>query len=307
MRKKIVAIACSDLHLTWKPPVARSEEPDWLAAQARGLLEIGKLAEKHECPILCAGDVFDRWNAPVSLVNWALSNIPRGMDFVAIPGQHDLPNHRMEDIERSAYWTLAKTEHLIHLGDVTWNSFTTKDIYVQGFGWGQKLEPCTDTGTRLKIALVHEYIWIDTYTSYPGAPDENRLDCSGGGKKYRGWDVVVYGDNHKGFLSERNCTKVLNCGTFMRRKTDEVNYKPCVGLIYNTGLVERHFLDCSQDVIKRGAVEPDAGENLELKDFLESLTELGNSELDFHDTMKQALEGPDVSNRVKQLILEAME
>jgi hypothetical protein len=64
MKKKIVAIVCSDIHLKHKPPLCRWGEDDWYEAMQRPLLQLQHLADKYDAPILYAGDIFDRWNPP---------------------------------------------------------------------------------------------------------------------------------------------------------------------------------------------------------------------------------------------------
>src|SRR4030042_1550393 len=92
---KVIALFCSDLHLSLTPPVFRSNEPDWLTAQQRPLDELRALQSKHQCPIFCAGDLFDKWYGgpkehACELVNWAIKHMPY---MHCIPGQHDLPEH----------------------------------------------------------------------------------------------------------------------------------------------------------------------------------------------------------------------
>ena len=108
MRQKtrVVAIACADIHLQHTAPICRSGEPDWYAAMARPLEELRGLQENYDCPILCAGDVFNHWNnCPPELINWAIKHLPK---MYAIPGQHDLPQHRLDDVRKSAYWTMVE-------------------------------------------------------------------------------------------------------------------------------------------------------------------------------------------------------
>ena len=49
--KKVIAILCSDLHLSHVAPVARSAENNWYAAMARALQELRELAEEHDVPV----------------------------------------------------------------------------------------------------------------------------------------------------------------------------------------------------------------------------------------------------------------
>src|SRR5438034_54953 len=68
----VVAIACSDIHLSLNPPLVRTSEPDWLAAQARQLEELASLSKIHSCPIIIAGDLFDKACPSVEFINWTI-------------------------------------------------------------------------------------------------------------------------------------------------------------------------------------------------------------------------------------------
>ena len=57
---EVLAIFLADIHLSLKAPLWRSAEPDWLGAQVRTLEEVRELHELHKCPVICAGDIFDR-------------------------------------------------------------------------------------------------------------------------------------------------------------------------------------------------------------------------------------------------------
>ena len=52
----------------------------------RSLEQIRDLQKEFDCPVICAGDIFDKWNSPPELINFAYDNLP---EIYAIPGQHD--------------------------------------------------------------------------------------------------------------------------------------------------------------------------------------------------------------------------
>jgi DNA repair exonuclease SbcCD nuclease subunit len=305
----VIAIACSDVHLSLRPPVARAEEPDWFEAMARPWKEIKALAQKHDAIVLCAGDIFDKWNSPAELINWGIENLPRGM--WAIPGNHDLPSHRLEGLERTAYATLVKSGQIRDLdgghGASVWFKGDEHRMDLFGQRFGRELEKPSKKSKRLKIAVVHEYIWINDH-SYPGAPLGQRLNMHT--KKFSQYDVVVIGDNHKGFIRKLDCgTIILNCGTLMRRKSDEADYKPWVGLIHASGKVDTHYLDTSQDVLTvlEPGEEQDEAVIAEIRDFLEELSRLEATRLDYREAMVRVMDRQKVNESIRAVIIEAME
>lgn len=270
-----------------------------MAVQAGYLRQLKRIAGK--LPILCAGDIFDRWNTPPELINFALKELPDGMH--CIPGQHDLPNHRIDLMHRSGYGVLARTGKIIDIqGTLTWKAGETQ-MQFYGYGWGQEIVPPAFK-SKLKIAIVHRYVWTAD-TGFPGATEDSRLSAIA--KQLRGYDVAVFGDNHKGFLKQlkSGCT-VLNCGGFIRRKSDERNYRPSVGILYDDGTVEREFLDTSADVFHEQ--EDELGETpLGMQAFINELEMLGEHGMDFRESVLRHIQSNDIRPRVREIVKEALD
>jgi len=267
---------------------------------ARPLNEIRELKTRcNDAPILYAGDIFNQWNASPEIINFAIEHLPRGY---AIPGQHDLPNHNYDEIERSAYQTLVKA-------GVLWNMIpglegVSAGLFITGFPWGFPMTSTKPSKEALKIAIAHQFVWC-TNTGYPGAPKENLAGnlC----KNITGYDAIVFGDNHKGFDALVNKMRICNCGTLMRRKTDERDYKPGVGLLHADGKVTRHYLDTSQDKFIQATEAEEAVEKiLDMTAFVSGLRDLeANDALDFVVAVKRFLKDNKVAGRVAEIILEA--
>jgi len=329
--EEVIAILCADIHLQAQPPIWRSAEPDWYEAMQRPLDEIKALQKQtgRNCPVLCAGDIFDKWYGAVGkqsseLINWALKHLPDHM--YCIPGQHDLPDHNYEQIWRSAYSTLVRAgkikdiqfglEEIVELGGGRYGQglldngeVCTDDIRVYGFPYGLPLRPLENRNKRhFHIALAHEYIWM-TGHSYPGAPKEGHLKTKVSKIKnqmWNGYDVVVYGDNHKGFLGYLATTAIFNCGTLMRRASDEIDYKPRVGLLYEDGTIKPHYLDTSKDkYIEK--VEDAPLEEMDMSEFIEELKKLGETGLEFTKRVERFFKKNKTRKVVRNIIRKGME
>lgn len=307
--RDVIAIFCADLHLSHKPTLARSNEDDWYGVMEGCLKQLTDLRNTHSSlegppPIICSGDILDKWNAPAELINFAIANLP---DMYAVPGQHDLPYHNYEDIAKSAYWTLVQVGRITNLRPGV--PLGVGSLCLHGFPFGfepksleKKLAPWMD------VAVVHKFIWTKS-TGYVGAPEENRLKSQL--KNLQGYDVAVFGDNHKGFISssmEEGRTDVINCGGFMRRKSDEADYKPSVGLLYSDGSIERHYLDTSKDKMLAGKEAlSEAVQGIGFEGFLEELSTLGRSAIDFTEAVKQTLQREKIPDSVRDIVLQVMD
>lgn len=297
MENKVVAICVADIHLTLRPPVARSAEPCWLGAMKRQLKQLRDLGKSfNHVPIIYAGDIFDKHNPVPELINFAAKNLPNGY---AVPGQHDLPNHRYEDLQKSAYWTLMEVGVLTNIPYR--ESVGLSSVSLHGFPWGRPLEPLQrEKRERLEMAVVHDYCWMPNHGSYPGADQEKRIKNRK--QSMTGYDVVIFGDNHTPLQSG----KAFNCGSFFRRKADERNHRPSAGLIHADGTVTRHYFDCSEDkflddeelakaIMEEGSVD----------ELVKELAKLTDVAIDFAEALKRRVDKVDKS--VRNLALEFME
>lgn len=303
MSKKVLAVACSDIHLSHKKPPFRAEE-DWYGVMAEYIEQVREVCVKHNAPLLIAGDIFDRWNSPPELINFAIDML-RQMPIAihTIPGQHDLPNHSLDRIGESAYETLIRAEVIEDIGN-QW-IVVDKNLAAVGVPWGCEIPKLTNVKAMV-VAAVHRYVWMDKQTSYKDAPRENRVNHIW--KELKGYNFAIFGDNHKGFTTSNGKTSLFNCGTLIRRKSDEAGYRPIIGLLCDDGVIRIRFLDTSKDQFLNpeeivGQLEDGA---IIAKEFIEELSRLGVTGLDFAEYVKRACTGR-VGKFVRNIINEVME
>jgi len=307
----VVCIFCSDIHLSHKAPPFRSSEKNWYDAMARPMNELRQLQKKHDCPIVIAGDIFDKWNVPAELINFAIDVLPK--NCYAIPGQHDLPYHNIADIERTAFWTLVKAGKITYLEKpyLIYNEL----IMLHPFPWGAELQPLSNKAKRItgkaitNIAVVHKYVWMKGF-NYPGAPKENTMVLLK--QKLRGFNLAVFGDNHKGFAyfihPNTQFPNIVNCGTFMIRKSDEQDYQPSVWLVKSNDTFNRHLLDTSEDIYDENATPGLDTDPEDMIDFVKGITEFQKMTKDFRAGVLQWMEKhKNLPGSVKAILMDALE
>jgi DNA repair exonuclease SbcCD nuclease subunit len=269
------------------------------------MTELRALKDKYDCPVVCAGDVFDRWNSSPELINWALDSLP---EMFAVPGQHDLPLHQYQDLERSAYATLVKADKITTLPKGVGYKLCDSRIVLWGFPWG--IDIPSDMSDQLdsdnvNIAVIHKYIWLLGH-SYPNAPAEGKVSAQASSLK--GFDIAVFGDNHKGFISEKAKRTIYNCGSFMRRKSDEIDYKPRVGLLTEDGDIIPYFLTSRKDdQYLTDLTTEKTSESQDMEAFIEGLGTLDSISFDFREIVQRYVNEKKPSKFVVQALLEAME
>jgi hypothetical protein len=303
MSEEILAISCADLHICQRPPIARSEEPDWQEAMKRPLLELAKLKQEHDCHLLIAGDVFDRYNTPAETINWTIKNLP---EAYSICGNHEMPNHSYKDLKRSAYWTLVEAGVLHHLRPGKPIEVPAKGgrvLRLHAFPFGFPITPLKNRSHAvMEIAVVHSYLWTVGTNHKDASEDQNLQNCL---EKFKGYDVLLFGDNHIHFSQRlRSGATIWNNGSLMRRRSDQDKHEPSVGLIHPDNSISRYKLDCSKDIlIKKEELMPESSPGMD--DFIEELGSLSDVVLDFREAMERALVG--VPQRVREIVIRNMD
>ncbi len=305
MQPTPVAILVSDLHLSEKAPKNRAEKgKDWYKAMESSLTELTLLRIKFDnIPILCAGDIFDKWDSNAELINFAIARLPRGM--YCVPGQHDLPNHNTQEIHRSAYWTLVGSETIENLSS---GAIAYDGVFMQGFGWNEELSSPSPVNKEegIRVAVVHKYCW-NKGNNYPGARNSEHVKSHV--KKLKGFDAAVFGDNHKHFSCTVRKTSVWNNGLFMPRKIDEKDVIPRVGVLYSDKSIKSVELETKAKWVDQPEPEDAAAvDNTEVKKFVRSLLKVQKDSIDFKEMLIRGLKLKGiVDEEVKQIILESLE
>lgn len=294
------AIICSDIHLRLDTPECRTD--NFLEAQSRKLQFISDLQQQHECPVLCGGDIFHHWKASPQLLGMACRELPR--HFITIPGQHDLPAHSIENIERAGIDVLCAADKIIMLSPTTELDIVLGDcVNISGFPWGEEL--CGTVNPGVNVALIH-YLVFQGAEPFPGAA------AVGGTAKsiirqMPGFQLIVSGDNHQTFVERVGNTLLVNPGSMMRTTAAQVNHRPCIFLWYaDTNEVTQVFLPTNEGVISREHIDVKKEKNERLESYVASLKSNTEISLSFEDNVKAKIAANKVRQPVQKLIYEAM-
>ena len=279
---EVAAIFCSDLHLSLQPPIYRSKEPDWFEAMSRPLCELRQLQETHQCPVICCGDVFDKWKAEPELINFALVRLPER--FHTIAGQHDLPNHSIDDIQKSALRTL-HIANASQLFNTSHSSLFPPDFGLRSAHYGELLPKISNKQYTINIGILHQYNWIPASKHLKA---EKKSQITSRRKEFKSYDYIFCGDNHIPFCREFKWgSTFVNCGAMMIRKSDD-NFIPKFWLLVRSNIDQhRSFrivpykINTKHDVywkdpkVKENEHEPSIDDLADFKHELEKLGESG--------------------------------
>lgn len=303
MMKNVEFIVCSDLHYRATIPEARTD--DYFQAQRTKIMFIKELQEKYDCPVLCAGDVFDRWNTPPEFEGWAIGIWPK--KFITIPGQHDLPQHNRLNFPKSSLhvlWVAEKVDVINY--DFERHYYEIENVLISGFPWGVEPEPYDGDSKKFKIALIHTLTVEDKndfLVEKAGAITAKSLM-----KKLDGYDLIVSGDNHKRFVVEGKKQLLINPGSMMRMSANQIDHQPGVYLV-NSKLeyefVPFHFMN--QNAITREHLEKQERKDERIEAFVKRINTDYSVSLSFTDNLEAFIKQNKVRKGVQEILWEAID
>lgn len=247
-------ILAADLHLRRSRPRARKD--DYRAAQERKFRHILELTQGSP-PLLVAGDFFHVAEPGEELLAWVIRLLKEyGVRPVVVPGQHDLPGHSLEQAHRCGLAVLAAAgvvELLVNPQFPTIHG----DCMIEGVPYGLEPEQLLPSDDELfyQVILWHHMV-INEVPIWPGQVADKAHSLL---RKYPQFDLIVTGDNHESFAMAETADLVkvvaegraprwlINPGSMMRSRSDQIDHEPCV-YRWEDGKVERLLLLFEDDV-----------------------------------------------------------
>ena len=280
-------ILTSDWHLRETKPVARTDA--FFPAMWKKVVFIAELSEKHKAPVLHSGDLYHHWKPSPDLLTRTIRALPD--IFYTIYGNHDLPEHSLEQQELSGVHTLWVGQRL--------------DIPINGVHWGLKPEKATFIKNNRKILMWHVLTYPGKDLPYPGCEEMSAKQIL---KKYSEYDLIVTGDNHKTFVEEYQGRLLVNPGSILRMTAAQIEHKPCVFLYYaETNTVEQVFIPIEDNVLSREHIDEKEERNDRISAFISSLDADWDADMSFEKNLDSFLQKNKVSKKVKSIILKCLE
>lgn len=217
----------ADFHLRDDIPECR-ERGEYLEAQERKLKFIHDLTLDNGATLLIAGDVFDQWRPSPWLISLAIRYLPLGT--IVVPGQHDLPQHNLQEIAKTGLQTLQEAGTVVILSGGLRRALgdcSPSGGAVYGYAYGETAQNPPKADKGVKILLWHRLTTAGIEQPWPNAGAELAGPLT---KKFKGFDVIVLGDNHQEFYNDSSFgyPALINPGSMMRMTSDQADFEPAV-------------------------------------------------------------------------------
>ena len=284
--KKADAILTSDWHLREDTPTCFTG--DFQKEQWDAVSTIKALQEIHHCPVIHAGDMFHHWKPSPWLLTMTIIYLPE--KFYTIYGQHDLPQHNLNLIEKCGIHNLDVSQKLTvcngtHYGQTPWSGLFAHSTL------------------PLSILVWHHL----TYLSKPFPGAEGGM-AEGILRKYSQFDLIVTGDNHQSFTTEYKGRRLVNPGNITRQVADQIDFQPRVALWYaEDNSITWVNLPIQKDVISKEHLLVKQERDERIDAFISKLNGEYVTELSFEENIDNFFAVNDIDEKVKQIIYKAIE
>ena len=298
-KKKATAILAADLHIRADIPLCRTD--DYLKAQFNKLKFIFRLCQEDDCPLLVAGDIGNKSQWPNWLLEKTIKIINKyKIEIICIPGQHDLPEHRLDYWEKSGCGVLHRAKTIQMLISL---SCFYDDLLLSPFGYGNEIQHEKKRNKILNIAIAHQMV-IENKPLWPRqeAPKGNTLL-----KKFPEYNLIVTGDNHNPFVIQYGGRLLVNPGSMMRMSANQIDHKPRVYKWYaDTNTVEAIYLPIEEGVVNRIHIESKEERDKRMEAFVSRMKDDFEISLSFENNLEAYFKINRTKKSVQNKVWEAM-
>ena len=274
-----------DAHLTDKSPKKRTD--DFVKAQNSKMMQIFDIYKAQKCyAILQPGDLFDSHRASDYLKQYWIKIFKKyKVSVLCVFGQHDLRYHT-SNIDNTPIRVMNRAGNVYILGKVPSSDDWLLHLY--GQSWFEKTPKIQDP-KRFNILVVHKQF----YTAKIDFPtqDVEGTNATAFLKKHP-FDLIVAGDNHRFFRATYKGKQLINLGSLMRTKIDQVNHKPRVA-VFDTKTKKIKFfkLDVKpfEEVFDMAKEKEEEERSESLQTFIQEIkTSKKSKKLNFISKLKEA-------------------
>ena len=291
---KVDAILTADWHLRDSQPVARTD--DYFQAMLGKIKWVSDLQKEYDCPVLHAGDLFHTWKSSPFLLASIMNILPD--QFYTIAGNHDLPNHNIDLLEKSGLAVLDEAGKINLLNNYWSNDFRNLKVY--GASYGSEIPKILNAD----ILMCHEMV----YQSAEFWQKNNGSQALAFLKKHEGYQLIITGHNHKPFTATHKGRLLVNPGSLMRMTADQQDYKPRVYLWNKeSNTIKIKYIPIDSEAVQIKYLEKIKERDARMEEYVDCLTETtAVSSLNYEKNLEEYINVNDVESPVKSLINECL-
>lgn len=294
-------IITADWHLRATRPRCRIDD-DWMGTQRNALAQIKKISVKKDAPVFVVGDLFhsnsDTSFECIQLVQCLADELG---ELYILAGNHDLPYHSSENIDKSAIGVLLNSQNVFMIADwfEKYHFNTGEKILFSASNFDER------DYTYAKFVFKHILCFPDAKSMPPNVDAITAKELLDEFPN-AGW--IFTGDYHHNFHYEKNGKHVVNPGCLLRQTSDFKDYQ--CGVYYvdtEKNIVEFiPIIDNGEFVDDSYILKQEEREN-RIESFVDKLKNTKNISLDFVDNVHKAIIANKLDENMVRIIEELLE
>lgn len=294
------AIITADWHIRATRPRCRVDN-DWQETQRMALAKVMKVAIDKKSPVLVVGDIFhsnsDTSFECIQLVQQMADKLG-GLYILA--GNHDLPYHSSENLDKSAIGVLLNSNnvHLIKDYLTKWNLEQEYPYIISAGNFDE------EDDERAEIVFKH-------VLTIPSEDKPDFVDCETPEsllEKFPNAKWIFTGDYHHNFHYERKGRHVVNSGCLLRQVSDMKNYQCGVYFVdTDENIVEFIPIIDNEDLIDDSYILQENERNERIESFVDKLKKTKGVSLDFIDNVQNEMKRNKFETELVQVVDELLE
>lgn len=282
-------IITADWHIRNTRPRCRVDE-DWIKTQQKALNQIAEICNDRKLPLMVVGDIFHS-NSDTSFE--CINMVQKLADYIGgiyiLAGNHDLPYHSSENIDKSAIGVLLQSENIYKIEDYS-DEFSAPNF-------DEERNPMP-------------YMFIHTLT-IPSKDKPDFIQCETPEsllEKYPTAKWIFTGDYHRNFVYEKDGRYVINPGCLVRQVSDMKNYQ-CVVYFVDTEKEIIEFIPIidNEELVNDEYIIRENEREERIESFVNKLKDVESVSLDFIDNVEKALLINKIDEKLKDCVKELLE
>ncbi len=283
-------ICTADWHIRATRPRCRIDN-DWLETQKKALKQVLKISEDKGAPIIVVGDLFhSNSDTNFECINMVqkLADLAGGLYILA--GNHDLPYHSSENIDKSAIGILLNSENVFKIEDYS-DEFSASNF---------------DEEDNFEAEIVFKHV-----LTIPEDDKPDFVNCETPEtlfEKFPKAKWIFTGDYHHNFHYEKNGRHVVNSGCLLRQVADMKDYQCGVYFVdTDEEIVEFISIIDNEDLIDDSYILQENQRNERIESFVDKLRKTKGVSLDFLDNVYNEMKHNNFELDLAQVIDELLE
>ncbi|WP_405289455.1 metallophosphoesterase [Methanobrevibacter sp.] len=292
-------IVTSDWHLRATRPRCRTDE-NWIETQRNALAQIKKISVKKNAPVFVVGDLFHS-NSDTSFecIQLVQSLADELSELYILAGNHDLPYHSSENINKSAIGILLNSNNIASIREFNLWVLNHKDVTCSCSNFDEV------DNKDAEIVFKHTLVFPDL-KSLP--PNVDAITAKELLEEFSNAKWIFTGDYHRNFHYEKNGRHVVNPGCLLRQASDMKNYK--CGVYYvdtDENIVEFVPIIDNESFVDDSYILKQEEREERIESFVDKLSDTKNVSLDFVDNVQKAMLENNFGFEIKTVVEELME